>query len=63
LKSRMRENLTSGSVRGLIATSELLLQQEAGYEFYLKPATVGYAGRKSISGVYCRRFSKKTKPD
>jgi hypothetical protein len=34
LKSRMRENLTSGSVRGLIATSELLLQQEVGYEFY-----------------------------
>ncbi len=31
----MRENLTSGSVRGLIATSELLLQQEVGYEFYL----------------------------
>jgi hypothetical protein len=31
----MRENLKSGSVRGLIATSELLLQQEVGYEFYL----------------------------
>jgi len=26
LKSRMRENLKSGSVRGLIATSELILQ-------------------------------------
>jgi hypothetical protein len=35
LKSRMRENLTSGSVRGLIATLELLLRHEVGYEFYL----------------------------
>jgi len=34
LKSRMRENLTSGSVRGLIATSESLLQQEVSYELY-----------------------------
>jgi len=30
----MRENLTSGSVRGLIATSEPLLQQEVSYELY-----------------------------
>ena len=33
LKSRMRENLKSGSVRGLIVTPELLLQR-GGYEFY-----------------------------
>jgi len=32
LKSRMRENFTSGSVRGLIVTSGLLLQQEVRYE-------------------------------
>jgi len=30
----MRENFTSGSVRGLIVTSEPLLQQEVGYELY-----------------------------
>ena len=30
----MRENLKSGSVRGLIALSELILHQEVGYEFY-----------------------------
>jgi len=30
----MRENLKSGSVRGLIATSEPILHQEVGYEFY-----------------------------
>jgi len=34
LKSRMREILTSGSVRGFIVTSEPLLQQEVGYELY-----------------------------
>jgi len=34
LKSRMRENFTSGSVRGLIVTSEPVLQQEVGYELY-----------------------------
>jgi len=34
LKSRMRENLTSGSVRGLIVTSEPVLHQEVGYELY-----------------------------
>lgn len=32
LKSRMRENFTSGSVRELIVTSGLLLQQEVRYE-------------------------------
>jgi len=34
LKSRMRENFTSGSVRGLIVTSEPIPHQEVGYELY-----------------------------
>jgi hypothetical protein len=34
LKSRMRENLKSGSVRGLIVTSEPIPHQEVDYEFY-----------------------------
>jgi len=35
----MRENLKSGSVRGLIATSEPILHQEVGYEFYSTEVT------------------------
>jgi hypothetical protein len=31
----MRENLKSGSVRGLIVTSEPILQQKVDYEPYL----------------------------
>jgi hypothetical protein len=34
LKSRMRENFMSGSVRGLIVTSESILQYEVDYEPY-----------------------------
>jgi hypothetical protein len=47
LKSRMRENLTSGSVRGLIATSEPLLHQEVGYELYstVTAKNVGFKSR------------------
>jgi hypothetical protein len=30
----MRENLKSGSVRGFIVTSELILHQEVRYELY-----------------------------
>jgi hypothetical protein len=39
LKSRMRENFMSGSVRGLIVTLEPILQQKVDYEPYSTKGT------------------------
>jgi hypothetical protein len=48
----MRENLKSGSVRGLIVTSEPILQQKVDYEPYL----TGRIQIREDSSTLCSAF-------